>query len=120
MTRLRHAPATLAALAQKCAGGGFDLVATLRKLIGNWAGLENDGLRRLAAQLVIVIAFPVKVPGDGLTHDLRGFVTFDTAGGVGTALGVVAPNESGTGAKGGYIKLIGAKPVSNGEQIRIE
>jgi proteasome lid subunit RPN8/RPN11 len=120
ITRLRHAPATLAALAQECACGGFNLVESLRASIAGWAGLQDDSLRRLSSHLAIIIAFPVRGSGEAAHHDLRGFVTHDTAGGVGTALGVIAPNSSGTGAKGGYIKLIGAKPTSKGEDVRIE
>jgi proteasome lid subunit RPN8/RPN11 len=120
MARLRHAPGTLAALAQECAAGGIDLLETIRASMIDWAGLKDDNLRRLSARLAIIVAFPVKGPGDGLHHDLRGFVTLDTAGEVGTALGVIAPNDSGTGAKRGYIKLIGAKPTSKGEGVQIE
>jgi proteasome lid subunit RPN8/RPN11 len=120
MTRLRHAPDTLAALAQKCAAGDIDLLASIRASIAGWAGQANDNLRRLAARLAIVVAFPVKGPHNQVHHDLRGFVTLDTAGEVGTALGVIAPNETNTGGKGGYMMLIGAKPTSMGEAILIE
>jgi hypothetical protein len=120
MTRMRHAPVTLAALAQECACGGFNLVEGLRASIASWAGLQDDSLRRLSSHLAIIIAFPVRGPGEAVHHDLRGFVTHDTAGDVGTALGVIAPNSSGTGAKGGFIKLIGTKPTSKGEGVRIE
>jgi E2/UBC family protein A/ThiF family protein/JAB domain-containing protein similar to deubiquitination enzymes len=119
MRRMRHAPETLAALAQECTPA-LDLLETIRARIAGWAGLEDDNLRRLSARLAIVVAFPVQGEGNGIHHDLRGFVTHDTAGDVGVALGVVARNESGTGAKAGYVKLIGAKPASKGEEVRIE
>jgi ThiF family/Prokaryotic homologs of the JAB domain len=115
MSRLRHAPRSLADLAEELKGCGVDLLDELRTRLKAWAGIANDDIRRLSSRLAIVIAFPVTA-GEGRTaNDLRAFVSFETAGEVGVALGVLYKNASQVGSKDAYVAaIIAATP----EQIK--
>jgi hypothetical protein len=111
MTRLQHAPVTLAALADQIQRCGIDLLGDLKARLKTWAGLESENVRRLASRLAIVIAFPVTT-GHRTATDLRAFITDDIAGDVGVALGVLYQNESRVGAKEAYVAAIGAETPS--------
>lgn len=111
MTRLQHAPVTLAALAAQMQCCGIDLIGDLKARLKTWAGLERENVRRLASRLAIVIAFPVTT-GHRTATDLRAFITDDIAGDVGVALGVLYRNESRVGAKEAYVAAIGAETPS--------
>jgi hypothetical protein len=112
MSRFRHAPITLAGLAGEMAQCGVDLLNEIKARLTDWAGLASDGIRRLSSQLAIVVAFPVTVGHGRTTDDLRAFVTLDTAGEIGVALGILLPNESKVGAKNAYMVALTPQPVS--------
>lgn len=107
MRRLQHAPQTLDALAQQLHECGIDLVAELRERVTEWAGVDSAAVRRLQARIALVIAFPVAGHDGRQADDLRAFITHDTTGDVGIALGVLARNESNVGSSGGYVRMVG-------------
>ena len=69
---------------------------------------------------VILVIFPVQEGADRSVNDLRAFVTADTAGAVGVALGALFKNMSRVGTKEAYSIAIGPSQSSRAEQIRIE
>lgn len=106
MMALRHAPSDLASLGRELKACGVDLVDILHRQTREWAGLERDDLRRLASNLVIVVVFPVRAEDGRITKDVRAFVTDQTAGEIGVRMGSIHRNESGVGAKGGYLQAL--------------
>lgn len=107
MRRLQRAPQTLDALAQQLHECGIDLGAELRTRVIEWAGVDSAAVRRLQARIALVIAFPVAGQDGRQADDLRAFITHDTAGDVGMALGVLARNESNVGSGSGYVRMVG-------------
>ncbi|AGT07395.1 hypothetical protein JCM7686_0284 [Paracoccus aminophilus JCM 7686] len=108
MRRLQHAPQALDALAQQLHACGIDLVTELRKRVIEWAGVDSAAVRRLQARIALVIAFPVASHDGRHVDDLRAFITHDTAGDLGIALGALARNESNVGSGSGYVRMVGA------------
>ncbi|MEZ0000748.1 ThiF family adenylyltransferase [Sinorhizobium fredii] len=108
MQRLQRAPATLDALALHLREGGIDLEAVLRNRVTDWAGLGAEAVRRLNARLALVVTFPVTGADGRQADDLRAFITQDTAGDVGVALGVLGSNNSDVGSGKAYVRIIGA------------
>ncbi|SDO86751.1 JAB domain-containing protein [Filomicrobium insigne] len=106
MMRMRHAPRTLSSLAAEMQQCGTDLIADLQARTIEWAGLEKDDLRRLSSSLAIVVLFPISRDGGEPFDDVRAFVTQQTAGEIGVALGQLLPNTSGKGAKTGYLRAL--------------
>jgi molybdopterin/thiamine biosynthesis adenylyltransferase len=107
MRRLQHAPQTLDVLAQQLHACGIDLAAELRKRVIEWAGVDSAAVRRLQARIALVIAFPVAGHDGRQADDLRAFVTHDTAGDLGIALGALARNESNVGSGSGFVRMVG-------------
>lgn len=107
MRRLQHAPQTLDSLAQQLHACGIDLVAELRERVIEWAGVDSAAVRRLQARIALVIAFPVTGHDGRQADDLRAFITHDTAGELGIALGALARNESNVGSGSGYVRMVG-------------
>lgn len=107
MRRLQRAPQTLDALAQQLHECGIDLGAELRTRVIEWGGVDSAAIRRLQARIALVIAFPVAGQDGRQADDLRAFITHDTAGDVGMALGVLARNESDVGSGSGYVRMVG-------------
>ncbi|MGM4883084.1 hypothetical protein [Rhizobium sp. 62_C5_N11_2] len=107
MQRLQHAPQTLDALARQLQGCGIDLGVELRARVIEWAGLDATAVRRLQARIALVIAFPVAGDDGRQADDLRAFITHDSAGDVGVALGVLARNDSNVGSGSGYVRMVG-------------
>ena len=107
MQRLQHAPQTLDALAQQLQGCGINLGVELRARVTEWAGLDATAIRRLQARIALVVVFPVAAADGRLADDLRAFITHDSAGDVGVALGVLARNDSDVGSGSGYVRLVG-------------
>lgn len=120
MRRIQFAPQTLNGLASQLLASGFDLVALLRQRLTSWAGLGNDAVRRLNARIAIVVAFPVSDGAGRTAHDLRAFVTYECAGEVGVALGVLAKNNSGKGSSAAYLQTLFFAPDAEKQAIRIE
>ncbi|NRP75159.1 hypothetical protein ILFOPFJJ_06082 [Ensifer psoraleae] len=107
MQRLQRAPQTLDALAQQLQGCGIDLGAELRARVIEWAGLDATAVRRLQARIALVVAFPIAGDDGRQADDLRAFITHDSAGDVGVALGVLARNDSDVGSGSGYVRMVG-------------
>ena len=99
MTRLRHAPVTLAALDAELRPAGINLNDEIKIRLKAWAGIANDSVRRLASRLAIVVVFPVATPDGKITDDLRAFISLDTAGQIGVNWGVLA-NSKAAGVAG--------------------
>ena len=113
MTRLRHAPRTLAALASELERCGIHLYDELKTRLKDWAGIEQGDIRRLSTQLALVVVFPIKQGQQPLVHDIRAFITMNTAGEVGVAVGVLHRNDSEVGDKRAYVTAIPEVPSSN-------
>jgi hypothetical protein len=121
MTRLRHAPVTLAALNAELQQAGINLNDEIRTRLKAWAGIKNDSVRRLASRLAIVVAFPVTTP-DGMTSDdLRAFISLETAGQIGAKMGILL-NTKAAGVPGAddvfVLALVEGQPSD--EVIKIE
>lgn len=106
MTRLRRAPRTLAALASELERCGIHLYDELKTRLKDWAGIGQPDIRRLSTHLALVVAFPIKEGQQLLVNDIRSFITMDTAGEVGVALGVLHRNDSEVGDKQAYVAAI--------------
>lgn len=119
MKRLRHAPQTLAALAEELEPSGISLIEELKSRLKVWRGLGPGSVRRLSTRLAIVVAFPVSAGDRPSANDVRAFLTFDTAGEIGVALGVLYGNSSGFGDSRGYTLAFPERAASV-ERSRIE
>ena len=106
MTRLRHAPCTLAVLSEELDHGGIGLYGELKRRLRSWAGLGDANIRRLSTRLAIVVVFPVAVSEQQGVNDVRAFITSETAGELGVALGVLHRNESRVGDGRAYVVAI--------------
>jgi hypothetical protein len=94
MSRMRYAPTTLGALDGELSRNGVDLFGELKKRLRSWAGTKSNNARRLSEQLIIIVQFPVADRGR-TASDVRAFLTRETAGDVGVALGVLLKNIDG-------------------------
>ncbi len=106
MTRLRHAPRTLADLAAELEPLGIRLIDHLKDRLRQWCGLNAEHVRRLSTKLAIVVVFPVRTGGQADVSDVRAFLTFETAGDIGVALGVLHANTSEIGDERGYMRAV--------------
>jgi hypothetical protein len=99
--RMRQAPRTLGDLATELAPS-VELLTELSTRLKGWAGTQQENVRRLSSRLIVIVGFPI---GDGSssTVDLRGFITHDSAGEVGEALGALAR----LGANQAFVPTIG-------------
>jgi hypothetical protein len=119
MTRLCHAPTSLAGLHAEMQRCGGDLLKELKARLTAWAGMKEDDLRRLNSRLAILVIFPVQEGADRSVNDLRAFVTAATAGDIGVALGVLLKHPTQVAAKEAYAVAIGAGNPSQEERIAI-
>lgn len=108
MRRLRHVPTTLDGLATELSGHGIDLVADLGAKIEGWAGVQRRDVFRLASRLAVVLRVPVADPASGaMTRtDNLAFVTDQSLGEVGVALGRLLENRSDVGDQQGFVRQI--------------
>ena len=102
ITRLRHAPRTVEALATELNSCGIQLYEELKRRLKTWAGLEESGIRRLTTRLAIVVTFPVEGARQRKANQIRAFITLETAGEIGVALGVLHANQSEVGDNRAY------------------
>ena len=116
MARLRHAPDTLLALAAELQPRGIGLIDDLKARLRSWAGLGADHIRRLSVPLVIVVKFPVRLGERPGINDIRAFLTQETAGNVGVALGVLQPNNSDVGDRRGYMPMLAGLEATPSEK----
>jgi len=119
MARIRHAPTTVTELSVVLEQCGIDLIAELKTRLKEWTGFTQANVRRLSSQLAIIVAFPVASYGRQTADDVRAFLTFDTAGEIGVALGVLYANTSQVGNKSAYMVAIPEAQSSNLE-LRVE
>jgi hypothetical protein len=121
MTRLRHAPVTLAALHAELQQAGIDLNSEIRTRLKAWAGIANDSVRRLSSRLAIVVAFPITTADGKTTDDLRAFISLDTAGQIGVKWGVLV-NTKAAGVAGADDVFVRAVPEAapSADDIKIE
>lgn len=113
MERMRYATRTLGELHNELLAGGIDLFADLRNRLRAWAGLDANNVRRLSERLIIVVQFPVSTSGR-TANDVRAFLTGETAGEVGVALGSLFKN-----VKGNAYSLTVLQQESTAEKIKI-
>ncbi len=106
ISRLRHAPRTLDALALELNRCGISLYDELVRLLKGWAGLGDSNFRRLSASLAVVVAFPILTNQQQDITDIRAFITHNSAGDIGVALGVLHVNTSEVGDKQAYTLAI--------------
>lgn len=121
MTRLRHAPVTLAALGTELQHAGINLDDEIRTRLKAWAGIADDSVRRLSSRIAIVVAFPVATPDGKATDDLRAFISLDTAGQIGVKWGLLA-NSKAAGVPGTDNVFVRAVPegMPSAGDIKIE
>ena len=110
ITRLRHAPRTLEALAAELKSCGIELYKELKHRLKTWAGLDESDVRRLTTRLAIVVTFPVEGARQRKANEIRAFISSETAGDIGVALGVLHANESEVGDHRAYMVAIPAGP----------
>ena len=119
MTRLRHAPRTIEALASELSRCGIQLYEELKSRLKAWAGLEETDVRRLTTRLAIIVAFPVQGERQQQANEVRAFITLETAGEIGVALGVLHANQSEVGDNRAYMIAITAGPIA-GKELKVE
>jgi Prokaryotic E2 family A/Prokaryotic homologs of the JAB domain/ThiF family len=120
MTRLRHAPTTLAGLESEMRRCGVDLIKELKSLLMAWAGMKQDDLRRLNSRLALLVVFPVQEDAEMSVNDLRAFITGATAGEIGVALGILLKHMTQVGGKEAYSIAIGAGNPAQADRIGID
>jgi hypothetical protein len=121
MTRLRHAPVTLAALNDELRQAGIRLDDEIRTRLKAWAGIANDSVRRLSSRIAIVVTFPVTAPDSTVTDDVRAFISLDTAGQIGVKWGLLA-NSKAAGVAGADNVFVRAVPegTPSTDDVKIE
>ena len=119
ITRLRHAPRTVEALATELNSCGIQLYEELKRRLKTWAGLEESDIRRLTTRLAIVVTFPVEGARQRKANQIRAFITLETAGEIGVALGVLYANQSEVGDNRAYMVAIPAGPRAD-KDLQVE
>ena len=119
ITRLRHAPRNVEALAAELKSCGIDLYAELKRRLKTWAGLGESDVRRLTTRLAIVVIFPVEGARQRKAVQIRAFITLETAGEVGVAIGVLHANQSEVGDSRAYMVAIPAGPRAD-KDLKVE
>jgi integrative and conjugative element protein (TIGR02256 family) len=116
MRRLRHVPTTLGELAAELAPHGIDLFVDLAGKIDGWAGIDKRDAFRLTSQLVVVLKVPVIDPtsGSATRVDNLAFVTDQSVGAIGVALGRLLQNESNIGNQAGFVRQISPTAYDHG------
>jgi hypothetical protein len=121
MTRLRHAPVTLAALHAELQQAGIKLIDEIRTRLKAWAGIENDSVRRLSSRLAIVVAFPIATADGKTAYDLRAFISLEMAGQIGVKWGLLHNTKAAgvAGADDVFVRAIPEGAPTPGD-IKIE
>lgn len=108
MTSIRRLPQTLEGLATELAPSGLNLVDEIKQRLKAWTGIADDGIRRMAGRLAIIVGLPVTTEGGRTADDFRAFITTNTAGEIGVLLGVLHANNVGKG----YVRAFPESPVA--------
>ena len=119
MTRLRHAPRTLAILAAELERYGINLYDELKTRLRTWAGLGAKEIRRSSTRLAIVVVFQVTSGRQQRVNDIRAFITHEIAGEIGVVLGVLHTNRSEVGDTRAYMLAVPAGEPT-GRDLQIE
>ncbi len=117
--RIRHIPNSLSSLASELENCGIDLYDKLKTVLRNWAGIEDSEIQRLSTRLAIVVTFPLATEQQGPVNDVRAFITDQSAGEIGVALGVLHTNNSNVGDCRAYIAAIPVREPIN-QELRVE
>ena len=110
MTSIRRLPRTLESLAAELAPTGLKLLDEIKERLKAWTGIADDGARRMAGRLAIVVGLPVTTEGGRGADDFRAFITANTAGEIGVLLGVLHANNSNVGK--GYVRAFPETPIA--------
>ncbi len=110
MTSIRRLPRTLESLAAELAPTGLKLLDEIKERLKAWTGIAEDGARRMAGRLAIVVGLPVTTEGGRGADDFRAFITTNTAGEIGVLLGVLHANNSNVGK--GYVRAFPEAPIA--------
>ncbi|UGY17981.1 ThiF family adenylyltransferase [Bradyrhizobium septentrionale] len=108
MTSIRRLPRTLESLATELAPSGLKLLDEIKQRLKAWTGIADDGVRRMAGRLAIVVGLPVTTEGGRAADDFRAFITTNAAGEIGVLLGVLHANNVGKG----YVRAFPEAPVA--------
>lgn len=108
MRRLRHVPTTLGELVRVLADHGIDVAADLGSKIDRWAGVQRRDVFRLTSRLAVALKVPMIDPATGAVTrtDNLAFVTDQSVGEVGVALGRLLENRSDVGIQEGFVRQI--------------
>ena len=117
--RIRHVPNSLSSLATELERCGINLYDELKTRLTNWAGIQDSEIRRLSTRLAIVITFSLVTERQDPVNDVRAFVTDQSAGEIGVALGVLHTNNSDVGDRRAYIAAIPAGELID-QELRID
>jgi len=120
MRRLRQAPMTLARLAEEMEKCGTNLVEELQRYTGQLAALGGERVRQLHSTVALIVSFPIANEGCSAVDDRRAFITIQTAGEIGVALGSLLPDTTRSSPKKGYVKAIGGKHKSSLSALDIQ
>jgi hypothetical protein len=117
MRRLRHVPTTLLELAAELKTHGIDLLADLAGKVDGWAGIDKRDAFRLTSQLAVVLKVPVIDPTSGSVAriDNLAFVTEQSVGTIGVALGRLLRNDSNVGSQAGFVRQI--SPAAHDQRL---
>jgi hypothetical protein len=110
MTSIRRLPRTLESLAAELAPTGLKLLDEIKERLKAWTGIADDGARRMAGRLAIVVGLPMTTEGGRGADDFRAFITTNTAGEIGVLLGVLHANNSNVGK--GYVRAFPEAPIA--------
>lgn len=113
LTRMRHTPKSLAALAEELKRRGVDLLEDLKTHLLAWS--SGDMRPRLASLLVMVVEFPVIDEGGKEAIEYRAFVTLQSAGEIGEKLGVLLKHKPPGNTAMVYVRAIPANKPDPGE-----
>ena len=117
--RIRHVPNSLSSLSAELKNCGVDLYDELKSRLRNWAGIQDSEIRRLSTRIAIVVTFPLASERQNTVNDIRAFITDQSAGEIGVALGVLHTNNSDVGDRGAYVAAISARdPIE--QDLRVE
>jgi hypothetical protein len=108
MTSIRRLPRTLESLAAELAPTGLKLLDEIKGRLKAWTGIAEDGARRMAGRLAVVVGLPVTTERGRGAEDFRAFITTNTAGEIGVLLGVLHANTVGKG----YVRAFPETPIS--------
>lgn len=108
MTSIRRLPRTLESLDTELAPTGLTLLDEIKQRLKTWTGIGDDGARRMAGRLAVVVGLPMTTEEGRTADDFRAFITTNTAGEIGVLLGVLHANNVGKG----YVRAFPEAPVA--------